>query len=546
VRKWLIPGSLALAVPIVALLLPYAAGAHHLEAGGRALDAALGEIDALNWWYVGPIEIQDHPELDEAIAHLEQATRYTQALRLLGRAHAARGDLLSSIEALERFTAQRPENPMGHLELAAAYVRADQRLQGMYSVDLLEALPGVQVRAPDLPGVTPYQPEGWHSEYAYPTAYLLPPDEEERPTLFLHAGSQVTYTLTLTQPAVLSFGMGLDPRSLDWGGDGVTFEVWVDGTRAFMEHLPVEVARAGWQVRQVDLGAYVGQTVALSLVSTPGPAGDVTADWAGWGAPRVEEARAAGYREAVRGEPWLRAWKVAKVGASDFIRAGESARKTQRHEEALAWYKWAMQVDLELGDPWYYVGLLYEDQERWEEALAAYERATTLGGFRQVHRSSPYYRTGLIYQWHLNPRQTEMALTAYEAAIREGDFGSNREAADCHHRRGEILWGYRANLTECIAEYRQAIELDPEFAPAHILLGVAYYDQYRDMKKAEAEIGRALELNPQAKWAYYHLGEIYRQEGRLDRAKKMYSRALVVAPGFDAAESRLAALEGGN
>jgi Tfp pilus assembly protein PilF len=43
---------------------------------------------------------------------------------------------------------------------------------------------------------------------------------------------------------------------------------------------------------------------------------------------------------------------------------------------------------------------------------------------------------------------------------------------------------------------------------------------------AEAELLKALELISQAKWAYYHLGEIYQQEGRADEATVMHEQAL--------------------
>jgi tetratricopeptide (TPR) repeat protein len=541
-RRWLILGGLAMAVPIVVLSFPYAVGAYHLEAGGRALDQALGEIDPLDWWYVGPIEVQDGPALGSSIAHLENATRYTHALRLLARAYAARGDLLSSIEALRRYTAQRPDNPMGHLELAAAYGRANELLQGMYSVRLLDMLPGAMVSAPDLPGETQYQPEGWESEYAYPTTFTLPPDEEERPTLFLHAGSQVTYTLTLTQPVVLRFAMGLDPRSLDWGGDGVTFEVAVDGVRVFLEHLPVAVAREGWQERQVDLSAYAGQAIVLSLASTPGPAGDVTADWAGWGAPRVEVPEAGVYRSAVEGDPWRSEWALAGVNAAEFVAAGEVARKAEHYDAALTWYEWAMQLDPDLGDPWYCVGLIDEERQQWAQALAAYERAIALDCFHWVGKSNTYYRAGMLYELHLGEPQIESALAAYKAALDRDDFSTTWEAADCHYRQGMLLMRQDADAAEYTAEFRQAITLAPGYVWAHIQLARAVYAEDRDAILAEVELLRAVELDSQNEWAYYYLGQVYQQEGRTDRAEGMYEQALAVAPGFREAQTQLTVL----
>jgi len=73
---------------------------------------------------------------------------------------------------------------------------------------------------------------------------------------------------------------------------------------------------------------------------------------------------------------------------------------------------------------------------------------------------------------------------------------------------------------------------------------VAYYIRYKDAAMAEAEIRQALELEPQSKWAYYHLGEIYRQEGRTDETRAMYEQALQIAPGFEPASKWLGAMCG--
>jgi tetratricopeptide (TPR) repeat protein len=289
----------------------------------------------------------------------------------------------------------------------------------------------------------------------------------------------------------------------------------------------------------VDLSTYAGQTIALSLASTPGPVGDVTADWAGWGEPRVEVPEAAAYRQVVRGEPWLGEWAAAGVTAGSFVGAGEGAREAEQYDSALAWHEWAMQLDPGLGDPWYYVGLIDEEREQWDRALDAYERAIALERFHQVKESNPHYRAGKIYELHLVERQIESALTSYEAALDVDDFSTTWEAADCHYRRGALLLQQEADPGECISELRRAIELAPGYVWAHIQLGRAVYKQNKDASLAEAELLRAIELDSQNKWAYYYLGEVYHQEGRKAQAEEMYKRALETDPGFREAQSKL-------
>ena len=538
-RRGAILGGTVCCTLIVILLFPHAIDLYHLQAGGRTLEKALGETDLVAWWYVGPREVRDTAALQRAIVHLRQADTLAHAWRLLGRARVAEGEILESIEALEQFTALRPDNPLGHLELAAAYELADRRLNELVYADLMHDLSGAGISAPDLEGETLYDPSGWQSEYVYPTSFRLPPNDEDRPTLFLHAGSSVTYTLTLTRPAVLRFGMGLAPESLDWGGDGATFEVFVNGERVFLEHLEVDLAREGWQEREVDLAGYAGRKVFLSLVTTPGPITDITADWAGWGAPRIEAFEATVYRQVMKDRSWRGEWAKAGITTQDLINVGEAARRAKQYDEALHWYRWAMWLEPEPGDPWYYAGLAYEGQEQWTRALDAYERALALDRFRQVGRSSPHYRVGMIYHLRLEPRQVDTALAAYEVAIKENNFRADWEAADCHYKRGAALRQQKANSDEYIAEYRQAIALDPEHIAAHIQLGLAIYERDQDASLAEAELLKAAELAPQNKWVYYHLGEIYRREGRTDEAKAMYEQALGIAPDFEAAHKRL-------
>jgi len=335
-----------------------------------------------------------------------------------------------------------------------------------------------------------------------------------------------------------------------WGGDGVTFEVFVDDgageQQVLAKRLDIPAAREGWQEEQVDLGSYAGRTVTLTLSVIPGPEWEMTGDWAGWGEPRIVDAEALPLVTLRPAEQIVREWRAAGLTAQDFIARGEEERKAKRYEEALRWYERAGVLVANLGDVWYYKGQAYEGLEEWEKALRAYERAIETGAFLSVGRSSPHYRMGVIYQWRLEPRQTDAALAAYEAAIEADDFSANWEAADCHYKRGEILWWKKADLGECIAEYERAIELNPKHTSAHILLGLAYYTRDKDVTMAEAEIRQAMELSPKNKWAYYHLGEIYRQEGRTDEARAMYERALEIDPQFEAAQKRLQALVDGS
>jgi tetratricopeptide (TPR) repeat protein len=255
--------------------------------------------------------------------------------------------------------------------------------------------------------------------------------------------------------------------------------------------------------------------------------------------------RGLGFSLAVqgRGEDAVAAWQISGEMANEFLQWGDHAQGANQYQDALIWYERAAEVESETGDAWYYAGLMYEKLEQWEKALEAYERALAANGFADVSRSSAYYRMGMIYQWRLDSRQTDAALTAYEMAIEVDDFDSDWERADSHFRRGQILWWTGGDPAEYVDEYQITLRLNPGHASAHMLLGVAFYAQYQDLDMAERELLRALELAPKNAWAHVYLGDVYFQEGMLEKAKVMYQLALDISPDLEEAKERLISVQ---
>ncbi|MGC9336008.1 MAG: tetratricopeptide repeat protein [Anaerolineae bacterium] len=514
---------------LAALAFPHLASAYHLEAGGRALDG----VDRL-----GDSAL---PALEHLLQAVDWHAGNAQAYRLLARVYQAQGDWAAAVEALTRYTELRPDNPLGHVELAHLYEAVEAEIRSMDVVDLIAALPEASVEAPNIPLDTPFaQADGpaWRS-YVAATAFSLPPAAAGRPTLFMHPPARVIYTLSLpAQPAVLRFGLGLDPQSHDWPGDGATFEVFLGGERIFLEHVDKAMALEGWHERMVDLGPWAGEEITLALAVTPGPAGDASGDWAGWGEPQVVDPRMASLQKLQPGTRAREEWKRARLMAGTAISEGQRESKAGQYDQAEQWFQRAVLIEPGLGDAWYFLGQLYEDQEQWSLALEAYERAAASGIFKEVGRSSTHYRVGMILQRYLQPPRLEDALAAYGEAIEIDDFSASWEAAACHYQRGETLWRIGGDLDESIAEFRQAIELNPEHAWAQIRLAVAVYERDQDAVLAESLLLRAIELDPQNKWALLHLGDVYHEEGRCEAADLAYRRALEIDPAFEPAQNR--------
>ena len=118
---------------------------------------------------------------------------------------------------------------------------------------------------------------------------------DTRRVLYMHPTSAVIYTLRLPIRAHLQTSLALDPQTWQPGkGDGVEYMVYLkaaDGRshKLFDRYIDPKniLDDRKWHDLSIDLSAYGGQQVALTLTTLPGPRGDTTYDWAGWANPQI-------------------------------------------------------------------------------------------------------------------------------------------------------------------------------------------------------------------------------------------------------------------
>jgi hypothetical protein len=117
---------------------------------------------------------------------------------------------------------------------------------------------------------------------------------DAQPVLAMQPPSAITYTLLLPARAQLRTALALNPQV--WQpdkGDGVEFVIRISAGNAsrdvFRRYIDPKnhAADRRWHDITVDLSAYGDQQVQLTLLTLPGPAGDGSYDWAGWGQPVI-------------------------------------------------------------------------------------------------------------------------------------------------------------------------------------------------------------------------------------------------------------------
>ena len=80
-----------------------------------------------------------------------------------------------------------------------------------------------------------------------------------------------------------------------------------------------------------------------------------------------------------------------------------------------------------------------------------------------------------------------------------------------------------------IKEYREAVKLDPTFAPARTNLGVAYQEQGR-LEMAIPQYREVIKLNPNDGVAHANLGCALAEQGKFEPALQSYKEALRLNP----------------
>src|SRR5262249_7737007 len=92
--------------------------------------------------------------------------------------------------------------------------------------------------------------------------------------------------------------------------------------------------------------------------------------------------------------------------------------------------------------------------------------------------------------------------------IIQGRGESAKESAIAHHERG-ISYKSKGDVDRAIANFSEAIRLDPKYAEAYYVRGVAYGNK-GDLDRAIADYSEAIRLDPKLAAAYNNRGNAYK------------------------------------
>jgi len=204
--------------------------------------------------------------------------------------------------------------------------------------------------------------------------------------------------------------------------------------------------------------------------------------------------------------------------ADQYTKCGIALNLNCHFEQAILEFNKAIELDSRYADAYFHRGIAYITQNSNIQAVQDVDRATDL---------DPEY--GKACSTYSGTLDFDRALAEYNEAIR-----LNPEYAAPHIARGfaYLLLGHDEMA---MADFDKAVELEPDYALAYVYRGTAYgyMPGWGTSDKSISDFNKAIEIDPQLAIAYLKLArEYYPYEAKHDEAIIYYNKAIELDPDY--------------
>ena len=205
----------------------------------------------------------------------------------------------------------------------------------------------------------------------------------------------------------------------------------------------------------------------------------------------------------------------------------KKASPKRSKEELLALlekYKEAVRVNPQDGMGHYNLGEVYVELSRYSEALPSLKEAIRIN---PKHRSA-YYQLGFAL---IQMGRDEDAIEPLETCLRlDPKSQATRKRLAEAHTNISVMHGKRKRYKESMHHIQEAINVVPDYGPAHLSMGICFTDLGR-YQEALKKIQQGLQLDKNLMVdANYNFGIVYSKLGDPEKAIKHYKEAIKVNP----------------
>ncbi|MDJ0799544.1 MAG: tetratricopeptide repeat protein, partial [Calothrix sp. MO_167.B12] len=195
---------------------------------------------------------------------------------------------------------------------------------------------------------------------------------------------------------------------------------------------------------------------------------------------------------------------------------GVNLENLERYEEAIASYDKALEFQPDYYLAWYNRGVNLENLERYEEAIASYDKALEF----QPDYYLAWYNRGVNLG---NLGRYEEAIASYDKAV-----AIKPDKDEAWYNRG-IALGNLGRYEEEIASFDKAVAIKPDKDEAWYNRGIALGNLGR-YEEAIASYDKAIEIKPDNDSAWYNRGTVLDELGRYEDAIASYDKAIEIKP----------------
>jgi Tfp pilus assembly protein PilF len=236
------------------------------------------------------------------------------------------------------------------------------------------------------------------------------------------------------------------------------------------------------------------------------------------------------WADAARKSPnqWIVWTSLGKLAADD----------PKRIDEAIGYHERAHQLAPHVADTWYNLGAIRAQQQRWDEAEAAFKRSAEIAQKNRpgsaVELDSLIGLARIAYLQRNDPATAE-AYLKQAIALRPEYPLTYLYYAIMAERLGRIEEAYDLYVT---AVERMPANFDAHYNLGNLLMQLGHPSAASDMFRV------AVQVNPKSAQAWTNLGAAELQLGRRGNARIAFSRALSIDPNLEPAQRGLQAAGG--
>ncbi|MFZ5573256.1 MAG: tetratricopeptide repeat protein [Thermodesulfobacteriota bacterium] len=200
--------------------------------------------------------------------------------------------------------------------------------------------------------------------------------------------------------------------------------------------------------------------------------------------------------------------------AQELLDEGLALIEGHNYQKALEVFE-SLTAKCETAEYYYNIGYIKTVQEKYSDAVDAFQKATQLDRFY----AKAYEAMGRAYSQMGNTAEAEKYL---------------QMAADIYMSKDKV-----ENAEEILNEI---LQIRPETINVYNSLGVLYRKK-GDLENALQNYLKALKVHPEEPHIHYNIGRLHLEMKSLAEAKKFFTQAIRLKPGFQEAREVLSALE---